>query len=117
MPYANQWRSDGVVKIFTGDASFASEAEMLASGRDLGATVLKVGHHGSATASSAAFLAAVHPKWAVISVGADNKYGHPAASTLSRLKAVGATVYRTDQHGTLLATSDGTNVVWSAQRP
>ncbi|MEI8094798.1 MAG: ComEC/Rec2 family competence protein [Spirochaetales bacterium] len=102
--------------VLTGDASFESEGEMLASGRNLSATVLKVGHHGSATASSAAFLAAVHPAFAVISVGADNKYGHPTSEALGRLKAAGATVYRTDQRGLVTATSDGATVSWSFER-
>jgi len=104
------------VFLFTGDASFESEREMLASGRDLSATVLKVGHHGSATASSATFLAAVHPKFAVICVGTGNKYGHPTAAALGRLEASGAVVYRTDQHGTLEATSDGATVSWRMQK-
>ncbi len=104
------------VFLFTGDASFESEREMLASGRELSATVLKVGHHGSATASSAAFLAAVHPKFAVICVGTGNKYGHPTAAALGRLEASGAVVYRTDQQGTLEATSDGTTVSWRRQK-
>lgn len=70
-------------------------------------TILKVGHHGSQTSSSAAFLAATRPKVAIISVGAGNSYGHPAAGTLSRLRAIGATVYRTDRDGTVTVTTDG----------
>ena len=102
--------------LLTGDASFESESEMLASGRNLSATVLKVGHHGSATASSAAFLGAVKPQWAVIQVGADNKYGHPTAAALGRLAATGARVLRTDVAGTITAVSDGLTVVFSTSR-
>ncbi len=59
---------------------------MLQSGAELSAIVLKVGHHGSKTSSGTEFLKAVNPKWAVISVGADNSYGHPHEQTLKRLK-------------------------------
>jgi competence protein ComEC len=70
-------------------------------------TVLKVGHHGSKTSSSAAFLNVIKPEVAIISVGAGNTYGHPAAETLNRLQAVGARVYRTDQAGTVTVSTDG----------
>ncbi len=92
--------------MLVGDANNNSEAGMLGAGLALDSDVLKVGHHGSSTSSSAAFLAAVTPKDAVISVGAGNTYGHPTQETLDRLAAVGATVYRTDQNGTVVLTSD-----------
>jgi len=92
--------------LLTGDATSDSEASMLGAGLALDSDVLKVGHHGSATSISAAFLAAVTPEDAVISVGADNTYGHPAQATLDRLAAAGATVYRTDLDGTVVLTSD-----------
>jgi len=92
--------------LFTGDATDDSESSMLASGLALDSDVLKVGHHGSSTSTSSAFLAAVTPKDAVISVGAGNTYGHPTQATLDRLAAAGATVYRTDQDGTVVLTSD-----------
>jgi len=92
--------------LLTGDATSDSEASMLAAGLGLDSNVLKVGHHGSSTSTSTAFLAAVTPEDAVISVGADNTYGHPAQDALDRLAAVGATVYRTDQDGTVVLTSD-----------
>ena len=92
--------------LFTGDATDDTESSMLASGLALDSDVLKVGHHGSSTSTSSAFLAAVTPKDAVISVGAGNTYGHPTQATLDRLAAAGATVYRTDQDGTVVLTSD-----------
>jgi len=93
--------------LLTGDATEDSEASMLADPSvDLDADVLKVGHHGSRTSTTDAFLDAVTPTDAVISVGAGNTYGHPAQETLGRLAAHGATVYRTDLNGTVVLTSD-----------
>jgi len=79
-------------------------------------TVLKVGHHGSATSTSAAFLNIVQPKVAIISVGAGNSYGHPTAATLQRLANVGATVYRTDLSGTVTVTTDGATYSVATER-
>ncbi len=85
-----------------GDAQAEAEAQMVRyEGADLRSTVLKVGHHGSATSSSASFLATTGPKVAIISVGADNKFGHPASQTLNALQQTGALIYRTDQNGTV----------------
>jgi competence protein ComEC len=69
--------------------------------------VLKVAHHGGATSSTPAFLAAVRPALAVVSVGARNAYGHPDPGTLARLAAAGARVYRTDRDGAILIETDG----------
>lgn len=99
-----------VVFLFTGDASGVVEADMMAAGAEVDADVLKVGHHGSATSTSAAFLRAVSPRWAVISVGKDNPFGHPASSVLRRLSRAGATVYRTDRSGTVVFFTDGREV-------
>ena len=96
--------------LLTGDAGAESENEMLQTGLPLTADVLKVGHHGSSSSSTTAFLRAVAPSAAVISVGRDNDYGHPASVTLDRLDDVGARVYRTDQSGTIVAYSDGQSV-------
>ena len=93
--------------LFTGDAGADSENEMLQAGLPLMADALKVGHHGSASSSTTAFLRAVAPAAAVISVGRDNDYGHPASVTLDRLDDIGARVHRTDQSGTVVAYSDG----------
>jgi competence protein ComEC len=88
-------------ELFMGDAGESSEERLLASGIDLHAAALKVGHHGSQYASTPAFVAAVHPRVAIISVGRHNTFGHPAPSTLETLTAAGATVFRTDRCGAL----------------
>jgi beta-lactamase superfamily II metal-dependent hydrolase len=93
--------------IFTGDAEAETEARMIANGANLKAKVIKVGHHGSRYATSDAFLQAVRPEAAVISVGADNKYGHPTQEALDRLKQAAVKVYRTDLQGEIHITSDG----------
>jgi competence protein ComEC len=90
-----QYRSFRMV--FTGDAGVAAEQRFLSEGIDLHADVLKVGHHGSAYSSSPAFIAAVHPRYAIISVGRHNLFGHPAPSTIATLQRFGANVYRTDE--------------------
>lgn len=102
----------GMVRfLLVGDAERAEEDWLLEQHRDeLKADVLKVGHHGSATSSSDAFLAAVNPAVAVISVGAGNKYGHPSADVLRALSQVGAEVLRTDQAGTIIVRTDGVRI-------
>lgn len=101
--------SYGAVSVLlTGDLEDEHEAALLAADpAALGATILKVTHHGSKYASTEEFLRAVHPVVAVISVGADNKFGHPAQETLDRLAAQRILVFRTDQQGTVQLTSDG----------
>ena len=90
----------GVRILFTGDLSAAAEARILATGTDLGADVLKVPHHGSGDADPA-FLAASGARVALISVGADNTYGHPARRLLTWLGRAGMRVHRTDRDGDL----------------
>ena len=93
--------------LLTGDATSDSEASMLGDAlTQLDSEALKVGHHGSSTSSSTAFLAAVTPDVAIISVGAGNTYGHPTQEALDRLATEGASVYRTDLDGTVRLTSD-----------
>lgn len=93
--------------LFTGDAEQSAEEAMLRAAKDqLPATVLKVGHHGSYTSSSPAFLAAVHPRLAVYSAGRGNSYGHPHAETIHHLEAIGAQIYGTDRDGTVIITTD-----------
>lgn len=93
--------------LLTGDAETDSEAQMLSSGVNLKSTVLKVGHHGSYSSSGSRFLKAVAPQYAVIMVGRDNQYGHPHTQTLNRISGAGIKVYRTDQDGTIVFTTDG----------
>ncbi len=93
--------------LFDGDAGAVAEGDMLASGLPISANILKVGHHGSRSASSPAFLAQVKPAVAIYSAGRGNDYGHPHAETLANLKAVGAQIYGTDINGTVIVTSDG----------
>ena len=99
--------------IFTGDADHNSEADMVSSGIDLDCDVLSVGHHGSATATSWDFLQATVPQFAVISCGAGNMYGHPDADTMEKLSDMGIQVYRTDEQGTIIASSDGSTISWN----
>ena len=105
--------------LFTGDAGSESEERFLQEGVDLHADVLKVGHHGSAYGSSPGFIAAVAPRYAIVSVGRHNLFGHPAPSTLATLRRFGARVYRTDEDGavTILPTdrTSGSRA-WSGAR-
>lgn len=94
--------------LLTGDAETPEEFWLLAHTADaLHADVLKVGHHGSSTSSSAAFLDAVHPRVALVSVGAGNGYGHPSEGVMRDLAARGATVLRTDQLGSIVVRTNG----------
>lgn len=93
--------------LMTGDAEDINEFEMIDAGLDLDTDIFKVGHHGSTTSSSGAFVAAVSPEYAVISCGADNKYGHPDAATLATLQECQADVLRTDLNGTICFVTDG----------
>jgi len=97
--------------LFTGDAGAETEQRLLSDGTDLHADVLKVGHHGSAYSSIPAFIGAVHPKYAIISVGRQNLFGHPAPQTIETLGAAGSILYRTDETGAVTVTTDG-QAVW-----
>ena len=102
--------------LFTGDAEWNAEHALLANGEPLQATVLKVGHHGSETSTCYAFLREIMPQYAVISVGKGNTYGHPAESTLSRLRDADVVVFRTDEQGTIICRSDGRNVTFETEK-
>lgn len=95
--------------MMTGDAEYESEEDIvkLWSAADLKCDILKVGHHGSTTSTTQAFLDAVDPDIAVISCGEGNTYGHPHTETLDKLAAKGVTVYRTDTQGTIIFKTDG----------
>lgn len=102
--------------LFTGDAEYDDEQAAIASGTELKSTVLKVGHHGSSSSSSYNFINAASPEYAVISVGNDNTYGHPAERVLNRLGDAGVTVFRTDMQGDIHCTSDGKTVRFDVHR-
>lgn len=95
--------------LLTGDAEALSEREMINAGFNLDSDVLKLGHHGSSSSSSDAFLRAVTPKYAVISCGEDNDYGHPHTETVNALKRLHGLekTLRTDIDKTVIFTADG----------
>lgn len=97
--------------LLTGDAEAPEEAWLLGHGPEaLHADVLKVAHHGSNTSTTDAFLAAVHPRLALVSVGAHNMYGHPDREVIDRLAGAGVPVLRTDLLGTIVLRTDGTRL-------
>jgi competence protein ComEC len=106
----------GKVRILlVGDAEAPEEDWLLAHyGDSLHADVLKVGHHGSSTSSTSAFLDAVRPRIALVSVGLGNSYGHPSPEVMASLAARGAQVLRTDRLGTIVVSTDGRRLVVDA---
>jgi len=102
--------ASGHTLLLTGDVEVEAQDEVARSGTDLRAEVLKVPHHGSAW-QSPAFLAAVHPWLAVVSVGAGNDYGHPSPLLLTELHRLGARTLRTDQNGDVAVCTDGPGLV------
>ena len=111
--------------LFTGDAGEDAEKDIVKTGLDISADVYKVGHHGSKYSTSEAFFEAVNPFYAVISCGEGNSYGHPHAETLNTLRKNGVMVYRTDEAGTVIASTDGKSIsfnvpaseTWKAGEP
>ena len=95
--------------LFTGDAELENEEFLIKNEINLKSDILKIGHHGSSSSTCEAFLNSVNPKVAIISVGSNNKYGHPAASTLNLLKNYHIKVYRTDLLGNIILKSDGSS--------
>ncbi|MBE7065221.1 MAG: MBL fold metallo-hydrolase [Ruminococcaceae bacterium] len=96
--------------LFTGDAESLAETDIINSGYDLSADVLKVGHHGSATSSTLKFLKKVSPEYGIISCGVDNSYGHPDPIITKRLANMKITTYSTHTVGTVIVTSDGKTI-------
>lgn len=96
--------------LLTGDMEQIAEKDLVESGVNLKADVLKVGHHGSYSSTSYRFLREVMPQYGVISCGLNNEYGHPHETPLSRLEQAEVTIYRTDLMGHIVATSDGKNI-------
>lgn len=102
--------------LFVGDSEREAEQIVLNSGADLSATVLKVGHHGSDDATTYPFLREIMPKYAVISSGEGNPYGHPHDGALSRLRDADVKVFRTDMQGDIYCVSDGESVTFSVSK-
>jgi len=96
--------------LFMGDAGALSESEIINAGYDIKSNLIKIGHHGSAYSSSDNFIKLVQPQYAIISVGKNNDYGHPAQSTINRLQNAGIKIYRTDELGSIIAVSDGNTI-------
>lgn len=101
--------------LFTGDMERQAELDLIGSGCDLSANVLKVSHHGSSTSSFYVFLYEVEPSYAVISCGKNNDNGHPHEEVLSRLSDADVTLYRTDIHGTVACYSDGISLSFETE--
>ena len=99
--------------LFTGDAEEEAERDIAANGINIDADVYQAGHHGSRTASTMDLLNAATPEYAVISCGADNKYGHPHAEALNNLRSMGVKVFRTDEQGSIIATSNGREITFN----
>ncbi len=102
--------------LFVGDAEKEEEKDIISSGAELDSDVLKVGHHGGSTSSTDDFLSAVSPRFCVISVGAENSYGHPSEKALKRLEKYTDKIYRTDLQGTITAVSDGKDIKFSFEK-
>lgn len=107
---AVQLRLGATAFLFPGDAETAAEAAMLPFAELLQSDVLKAGHHGSATSSTAPFIAAVAPRWSIFSSGAFNRFGHPSPLVTARLDSLGSDTLRTDLHGATIFRSDGRTV-------
>lgn len=99
--------------LFTGDSEVLSEKEILEKDYNVQADVLKVAHHGSTTSTSDEFLNAVSPKYAIISCGEDNDYGHPHKEIVAKLDKKGIKILRTDELGTIVINSDGVSLTLS----
>ena len=99
--------------LFSGDCEEEAEQDILENGMNLDVDVYQVGHHGSRSSSTEDFLDAMSPEYAVISCAEGNSYGHPHAQTLNNLRARRIKVFRTDEQGSIVAYSDGTDITWN----
>ena len=100
--------------LFTGDATSSTEKKLL--DKDLKSDVLKIGHHGSQYSSTEAFLDAVNPNYAIISVGKNNTYKHPRQETLDKLNERNIKTYRTDEDGTIILSTDGNEIKFKTEK-
>lgn len=101
--------------VMCGDAEGEAEKDICENGLDISADVLKLGHHGSRTSTSELFLQTVKPKYAIISCGKGNDYGHPHKETLEKMAAAGISVFRTDEQGTIILKSDGNSLQFNVE--
>ena len=101
--------------LLSGDAESEEEQEIADSGADLKSDVYHAGHHGSNTSSSNEWLKKISPEYVVISCGKDNTYGHPHREVLDEFKKIGAKVYRTDEQGSIVVSSDGVKLSWNVK--
>ncbi|MGN0336745.1 MAG: ComEC/Rec2 family competence protein [Lachnospiraceae bacterium] len=99
--------------LFSGDCEDEAEQDILENGMNLDVDVYQAGHHGSRSSSTEDFLDAMSPEYAVISCAEGNSYGHPHAQTLNNLRARRIKVFRTDEQGSIVAYSDGTEITWN----
>lgn len=99
--------------LFAGDAEYEEERCILNTGLPIKCDVMHIAHHGSDSATSDEFFMAAAPQSCVISCGKDNKYGHPHSGVMNKIKNLGCDLYRTDEQGNIIATSDGVNIIWS----
>ena len=100
--------------LFMGDATDIVEENIINS--NIKADVIKIGHHGSKYSTTENFINKVNPKYAVISVGKDNSYGHPSNKTINLLEENNIQIYRTDLEGTIISTSDGKTINFRAEK-
>ena len=100
----------------TGDAENQIEKEILRANEDVKATILKVGHHGSNTATTQEFLDAIKPKYALISCGQNNKFNHPSKEVVDRLDKQNVSIFRTDELGTITLTITEQDLILKIQQ-
>ncbi len=102
--------------LFTGDCEIKEEAAIYNRNINLTSSVLKIGHHGSDSSTSSEFLNKVNPKYAILSVGKNNAYGHPTKKVLDLLHEKGIEIYRTDLNGDIFVFSDGKNITVTTEK-
>lgn len=99
--------------LFTGDAEVQAQQEMTYGGYTIQSDVMKIPHHGGTSGFQKWFYNEVKPAYAVISCGKGNSYGHPHEEVLTALRELGISVFRTDEQGSIIASSNGTEITWS----
>jgi len=100
--------------LFMGDCGIEAEEDIIEASSDVSADVVKVGHHGSNGSSGSDFVRATGAEYAIISCSADNEYGHPSPYAVDRWQSIGACVFATDEHSTVIASTDGETLLVAA---